>query len=102
MFRTSRSMEWGEFMPKRKNKDLSKVIVAHAKEQCDASCDAFVSMMNHYGMKGCLYVITPQNEELIYCFSEDDNEESNKHILKSCSKATGDYRNIILDNGDNP
>jgi hypothetical protein len=92
-------MEWGEFMPKKK-KDLGKVLLSHAKEQCDGACESFVSMMSHYGMKGCLYVITPDNEQLIYCFSDDDSSETNMSILKSCSETTADYKNIILDNGE--
>ena len=81
----------------KKKKGLDSIISAHAKEQCDGSAESFVNMMAHYGMKGCLFIITPDGEQLVYCFSSDESEKNTISILKACSETTGDYKNITLD-----
>jgi hypothetical protein len=90
-------MEWGGFMGRKKKHGISEIASAHAKEQCEGVSSQFADMMCHYGMQGCLFVISPSGEQSVYCFSDDDSPKNTMSIIKQCAELTSDYRNIMLD-----
>lgn len=91
MFQTSRLMEWGVSMAKKKNKSLNDLIVSHAQEQCEGASAHFADMMCHYGMEGCIFVKSPSGEQQIYCFSDNNSVKNSHEILKDCAKLTQEY-----------
>lgn len=55
---------------------------AHIEEQIEACGKNFLEMLEHYGVKGCLYVQQPDKSESLYLFSKDRSKKTLNSILK--------------------
>lgn len=55
---------------------------AHIDEQIEACGKNFLQMLEHYGVKGCLYVQTPDKAESLYLFSTDRSKKALNSILR--------------------
>lgn len=55
---------------------------AHIDEQIEACGKNFLEMLEHYGVKGCLYVQTPDKGESLYIFSQDRSKKALNSILR--------------------
>lgn len=68
-------------MKKPKNNE-NPIHNAHVEEQIEACGKNFLEMLEHYGVKGCLYVQTPDKNESIYIFSEKRDRKTLDSILR--------------------